>query len=384
MEMQSAAKLKAPSHRWRHRVGQRLRRINRLLLAVVVFPTLLSGVYFGVLASDVYVSESRFVVRSPERSVTPGIGALLKGAAFSQSLDNTYTVHDFMRSRDALDALSQHLPLAEVYGSSKIDLLSRFNGFGLEASREALFRYYQSRVTIELDSASEISILKVNAYSADDAFRINRLLLDMGEQLINRLNERAREDLIKVASAEVDQAERRIKAAGVALAAYRNQKGVFDPERQSAIQLQLISKLQDELIATRAQKMQLLSLAPDNPQLSGLDQRMRALQGELNEQMAGVAGSGKSLSQASAEYERLALERSFAEKQLAAATVALEEARNAAQRKQLYLERIVQPNRPDSALLPRRLRNIAATFMIGLVLWGILSMLLAGVREHQD
>ena len=62
----------------------------------------------------------------------------------------------------------------------------------------------------------------------------------------------------------------------------------------------------------------------------------------------------------------------------------LEQARNEAQRKQLYLERIVQPSLPDVAVEPRRLRGVAATFLLGLVAWGILSMLIAGVREHQD
>jgi capsular polysaccharide transport system permease protein len=39
---------------------------------------------------------------------------------------------------------------------------------------------------------------------------------------------------------------------------------------------------------------------------------------------------------------------------------------------------------PDVAQEPHRLRGILATFVLGLVAWGILSMLLAGVREHQD
>lgn len=41
-------------------------KVNRLFLACVVAPTLLSSVYYGLIASDVYVSESRFVVRAPE------------------------------------------------------------------------------------------------------------------------------------------------------------------------------------------------------------------------------------------------------------------------------------------------------------------------------
>ena len=53
-------------------------------------------------------------------------------------------------------------------------------------------------------------------------------------------------------------------------------------------------------------------------------------------------------------------------------------------RQQAYLERIAQPSLPDVAQEPRRLRSVLATFVLGLVAWGILAMLLAGVREHQD
>jgi capsular polysaccharide transport system permease protein len=378
--MQSVLKVQAVAPGWRNR----LRKIDRLFLAVVAVPTLLSSIYFGLVASDVFVSESRFVVRSAERQTNPGIGAFLKGGPFASSLDDTYTVHDFMRSRDALNGIDAALPLTKVFGASSIDAFSRFDGLRLDHSRESLFRYYQNRVTIELDGASGISYLKVNAFNASDAYQINSLLLDMGEGLVNKLNERARSDLIQTASAEVDAAESRVKAAGASLAAYRNKKGVFDPERQSALQLQLVSKLQDELIAARTQRDQLRGLAPENPQLPGLNRRVKALQEELDGQMSAVAGGNQSLSLASAEYERLALERTFAEKQLGVAMASLEQARNEAQRKQLYLERIVQPHKPDSPLLPRRARNIGATFLMGLIAWGILSMLIAGVREHED
>jgi len=48
------------------------------------------------LASDVYISESRFVVKNPQRSAQTGLGALLQGTAFSRSQDDTYSVHDYI------------------------------------------------------------------------------------------------------------------------------------------------------------------------------------------------------------------------------------------------------------------------------------------------
>lgn len=186
------------------------------------------------------------------------------------------------------------------------------------------------------------------------------------------------------AQSEVATAEAKARAAALALSSYRNKKGVFDPEKQSALQLQQISKLQDELIAAKTQLAQVRSVTHNNPQLPVLQKRIDVLQAEISVETAKVAGGDRSLSGQAAEYERLALERSFADKQLAAALASLEQARNEAQRKQLYLERIVQPSLPDYPVEPKRLRSIVSTFAVGMICWGILTMLIAGVREHHN
>ncbi|MBP4044678.1 capsule biosynthesis protein [Chromobacterium violaceum] len=363
---------------------QKVRRINPLFLITVIVPTTISVIYFGGIASDVYVSESRFVVRSPEKQSTSPFGNLLKGAGFSRSQDDSYTVQDFMMSRDALKALDKSLAINKAFSSSQIDPFSRFAGLNWDNSFEALHRYYQNKVSMQLDSSSSISTLTVRAFTADDAYRINKQLLDMSEELINRLNERGRQDMIRFASREVDAAEKKSTAAAVALSLYRNEKGVIDPERQSTIQLQQITKLQDELIATKTQLAQLQTFTQDNPQIPALKKRIETLQSEIAAESNMVAGGNKSLANKAAEYQRLVLEREFADKQLASAMATLEQARNDAVRKQLYLERIVQPNKPDKAQEPRRIRGIFSTLALGLVAWGILTMLLAGVREHQD
>ncbi|MBU2586617.1 MAG: hypothetical protein KJ872_00720, partial [Alphaproteobacteria bacterium] len=77
------------------------------------------------------------------------------------------------------------------------------------------------------------------------------------------------------------------------------------------------------------------------------------------------------------------LRREFADKQLGIALASLQDARNEARRQQAYVERVSQPSLPDDAVEPRRLRGVLATLIIGLVAWGILTMLLAGVREHK-
>jgi capsular polysaccharide transport system permease protein len=359
-------------------------RINWLLTLTVIVPTLLSAIYYGLIASDVYISESRFVVRSPQRQQATGLGAILQGAGFSRAQDDTYTVHDFMLSRDALRQLDQQLGLAKSFGSSSVDRISRFAGLDTDRSFEALHRYYQKRVGITHDTASSISTLRISTFSPEDAQRINLMLLEMGEKLVNQLSERGRQDVMRFAAAEVALAETKVRNSAQALSSYRNRKGVFDPEKQSALQLQQVSKLQDELIASRTQLAQIKSAARNNPQISALQVRIDTLKAVIDEENAKVTGGQRSLTDKASEFEKLALERTFAEKQLAAALSSLEQARNDAQRKQFYLERIVQPVKPDVAVEPKRLRAVLATFAVGMICWGILTMLLAGVREHHD
>jgi capsular polysaccharide transport system permease protein len=361
-----------------------VRRLGALFWLTVVLPTVLSIIYFGLWASDVYTSESSFVVRSPEKPASSPLGVLLKGVGFAAAHDDSQTVQSFIVSRDALRALDETVQIKKAYASDKVDLLNRFAGVDPDDSFEALFRYYQGKVKVVTDPGTSITTLSLKAFSAQDAVRANQLLLERSEALVNRLNERGRKDLIRYAQTEVEAATRKAKDAALALSVYRNRQGVIDPERQAAAQLQQIAKLQDELIATTTQLAQLKALTPQNPQIQALRARAKSLREEIEAETGKVTGPRQSLSNKAAEFQRLVLESDFANRQLASAMASLESARNEAQRQQIYLERISQPSLPDVAQEPRRLRNILSTFLLGLMAWGILSMLIAGVREHQD
>lgn len=360
----------------------KLANLGWLFLITVVVPTVLAILYFGFLASDVYISQSTFVVKSPDKQSASGLGILLKSAGFTNAGEEVFAAQEYVLSRDALGALNKDRAFARAYSDPSISLFDRFSPSAAEGSFEDLYRYYQGKVTVEHDSTKSVTQLTVRAYSPAAAQRFNKELLGLAEMTVNRLNTRGREDLVRYAQAEVEEAEEKSRRAALALSVYRNREGVVDPERQAEVQMEMVAKLQDELIATEAQLTQLRSFTPQNPQIPAFEKRVEGLKAEIAEQMGKMAGGRRSLSSAAAQYQRLLLAAEFAEKQLAGAMASLQEARNEARRKQAYLETIVQPNLPDDALEPRRLRSIAATFVLGLVAWGILSMLFSATREH--
>ena len=361
-----------------------LERINVLFLLTVVIPTLVATIYFAFLASDVYVSQSQFVVRSPDKPAATGIGVLLKSAGFSNAGDEIFATQDYVLSRDALRTLNRNETVEIAYTRPGISLFNRFNSLGFGGTFEDLYDFYRSKVSIEHDATSSITTLSVKAFTAADAHRFNQQLLEQAEGLVNRLNRRGQSDLVQYAEREAKDAQLAGLQASQELARYRNLQGVIDPERQATVQLQMVSKLQDELIGARTQLSQLRSLAPENPQIPLLETRIAALTREIDGASGRVAGDRGSLSAAAVRYQRLQLERDYADRRLTAALTSLQDARNEARRKQAYVERIVQPHIPDEAQEPRRLRGIFATFVLGLIAFGVLTMLLAGIREHKD
>ena len=361
--------------------------INRLFLVTTVLPTLVASLYYCFLASDIYISESRFVVRSQDRQKsTPLLGFILEGVGFSSSQEDSYTVLDYILSRDAIRTLDEELHLKDDFSDDSIDFIKRFPGIlDWDESFENFFLYYKKMTSAQFDSVSNITTLTTRAFKAEMAWQMNNRLVELAEELVNRLNERGRRDLINFSYKEVIEAQKKAKAAALALASFRNEKGVIDPEKQSTIPLQQVAKLQDELISIKAQIMQLEKLAIDNPQLPVLRRHLDLLENEITSETLRIAGAGdKSLASKAAEYQRLTLEKEFADRMLASAMSTLEQARNEAQRKQLYLERVTQPSKPDEAMEPRRLRTIAAVLVLGMITWGIMSMLIAGIKEHSD
>jgi hypothetical protein len=197
-------------------------RSDWLFLLVVVAPVVTAIVYFGFLASPVYISESSFVVRNPEKPMPSGLGGILQTAGFTKGTDEVYAAQSFAASRDALRALNRNGAVERAYDRPEIFVLQRFDPLGVAGSFEALYEYFKKKVTVQNDATTSITKLTVRAFNPRDAQRFNAQLLEMSEATVNQLNERGRRDLVEYAQNEVLQAKTEAQSAGAALAAYRN------------------------------------------------------------------------------------------------------------------------------------------------------------------
>ncbi len=362
--------------------ARRLTKTRLMFLLVVVLPTALAALYFGLIASDRFVSEATFVVRSAKSPLGGGLGSLLQMVGISRSDDDTYSVQEYMLSRDAVAALSKRLALRDMFNRPEADFAARYPNALYGTSDEELFQYYKSRVEAVYSRTTALTTLKVQAFRADDALAISRTLLDLGEELVNRMNERIRNDAVRFAEGEVARSQERLVEAQIAITEFRNRELMLDPSKSSLIVAELIGRLSTELAASTAQLREVQASSPNSPQIPGLQRRIAALEGQITLERQRVSNASDGLAEKIAGYERLNLQREFAVKALASAVTSLELARNEARRQQLYLERVVEPAMSDHAEEPRRLRSVAVTFGSCMLLFFVGWLIMAGVREH--
>lgn len=357
---------------------------RRWFLLFVVIPALLATIYYGFIASDVYVSQSRFVIKAPgQKSMPTGtLANLIQTTGFGGGEQETKEVLDYVRSRNALTDLQRQMNVQALYENSGADFLSRFPRPFRERSFEGLFKYYQSMVSASPDSESGMAVVEVRAFRPEDAQNINARLLLLSEQLVNRLNQRAERRAVAEAEVRVMRAEARVRKARVALSGFRNQQEIIDPTKQATGVLEISNKLVTEHATLQAQLELMERVAPANPSIPALRARISALGSEIAAQNARVVGTPTGIASKVGGYENLLAEQEFAQQTLTAAGTMLEQARSEALKQQFYLERVVDPNLPDSAQLPNRLKNILVFLGASLCLYLIGWMLVRGILEH--
>lgn len=354
----------------------------RFAIGFIALPVLLVSLYYIFVAAPIYVSESAFVVRVAAPPSSSSFGSMLQNSGITRSQDDTFSVQEYIRSRDALALMEGALPVRRFFDGSHGDVLARFPAPWESGLFEELYRYYSKRVQVVHNDTTGITILRTSAFLAQDAYAMNRELLDLGNDRLMKMNERARGDAVRFATAEVEGAERRMIDAQKNITLFRNKELMIDPGLNSVSMVELMSRISAELAVSRANLAETRTNAPDSSSIPFMTSRIDALEKQLTLERSKVAGTDGSLAPRIADYEALMLQREFSNKALLSALDSLKTARADARRQQLYLEVVVSPHVPDRAELPLALKNIAIVLFVTSIGYLLGWLLLTAIRDH--
>lgn len=354
-----------------------------LVLFVLIFlvPTSLSVAY-ACIASGRYVSETQFIVRGVNSAQAGALSSLLRTFGLSRSNDDSYAIESYILSRDALRHLDEKVDLAAVYSRPGADFMTRFRAPQGEGRFEALYRYYEDQVKVIRDFETGITTLSVSAYTAEDARQISQTLLLLGEARVNEMNERSRRDLLALTENTLKEAEARVVETQLDLTRFRISEMNVDFEKAAANRVDMLTNLFKQLAGEEVRLRQMQEASPDSPALARQKRVVSALKEQTDQEQAKLAGSSDGLAEQLGVYEPLVLKKEMAQNAYEVAVRSLNQAREEARRKQIYLEPIVKPNLPDEATEPQRIRSIFTVALLTFASYVMIYLLVSGSREH--
>lgn len=367
-------------------LGNFLKKIWRMkIFAVALIASIFATVYWGLIASDRYVSEARVIIQRTDMASSQAMdfGALLSGGDGVSRTDQLL-LRDRLLSLDMLLKLDDELHLREHYSSHDHDILTRM--FFQDASLEFFHKHFLSRVSVEYDEYAGVLAIQAQAYDAQTAQKIAQALVREGEQYMNALGHQLAQEQVDFLEKQVKERSELALNARQSVLAFQNAKGLISPQSAAENLAAVVNKLEAQMTELSARKTALLGyLAPTAPAVVEVELQMQAVEKQIKAENARLTSAkGQSLNKAVEEYQRLELEAQFLQDAYKSALVALEKGRIEATRTLKKVQVLQSAPLPEYPMRPRRLYNIA-TFILGaLLLAGLAQLLLAIVRDHRD
>ena len=365
-------------------VKRRHRIIAASFVLWVIVPMLVASWYLYARAADQFASYVGFSVRSEQGTTSSellgGLGALV-GASSSSSSD-TDILYKFIQSHDLVQRVDARLNLREIWSKPENDPVFAFTG---NDTVEELLAEWDRKVKVYYDGG--MIDLRVLAFDPADAQAIAQTVLDEGTVMINRLNDIAREDTLRYAADELDEAVARLKTARAAVTAFRNRYQLVDPNADVQGQVGVVASLQQQLAEALIQQAQLKANAqPSDPRIAQADLRVQVIREQIEAERSKIGSdtaTGEALSEVVGQFEVLEVDRQFAETRYTAALAAYDTARAEAARQTRYLAAYVKPTLAQRPEYPERAKQLILIGGFLMLLWMIGVLIFYSVRDRR-
>lgn len=352
-------------------------------IVMVLVPFAASLVYFVLIASDQYIAEARFTVRSlaEERNKDSADSGVLAMSSMSQ---DGFIVTSFIHSTEILQRLTPKIDYRRMFTQDSVDVLSRFDD---KESNERFLKYWANQVVTYIDGPSGIITLRTRTFSPDDSKALASAIISESELLINELSTRARNDIISRFQAELQRTADNYKAALEAMKEYQNSAGLLSPEARATETGALLAGLLAKKLELETRLFILnqsnAASSPSGQQLKLTTQNLETQIEKLQQEIAGNSQTETNVANAVENFSRLETDRRVAETLYETARRNLDMAQVEAMRKSLYLVVFVPPTVPQESLYPHRI-STPLLILLGLtVAWMTGVLMFASIEDHK-
>ncbi len=274
------------------------------------------------------------------------------------------------------------MPLRSYFTTSNADWWARLNP---AAPKEKLLVYWDNMVSAAYDPGTGIAMVTVRAFSTGAAHAIAVALADSAEKLVNRMEERTRQDQVRFAQELVDRDQKRLHDIENNLLKLRMENGVIDPTTSVVTDnVTLAHQLKMTLAQLLTQYEAIFDLSPRSPSLAPLRGQIKATRDQLAATEAKISSTPKGavLPSMVGAFAAATLDLQFVQQALTNDLVTLQTALLSAVTQSLYIMEQVPPNLPESSIYPRRLLTVGLIALVCFGIWVVAACLIHAVKAH--
>ena len=358
--------------------------MRKRVFGAAFIASVLAGLYWGLIASDRYVSEAHIVIQRTDLSsgTSLNIGTLLGSA--SPSNQDQLLLRDHLLSVDMLKRLDEKLDLRAHYSDSRRDPISRM--WFEDAKLERFHDHYLSRVIVEFDDYTGILLIQAQAYDPKTAHAIATMLVEEGERFMNDLAHNLAQAQVGFLEKQVGALQQRVIQARHTLLDFQNRNRLVSPQGTAENLAAIVNRLEAQLTELKARRSAMLGyLMPGSAGIVELDLQIAAIEKQAQAETARLAApNSKTLNRTVEEFQRLQMLAEFEQDVYRTALVALESGRVEATRTLKKVSVLQQPFEPQYPIEPRRVYNFVIFVLLALVLAGTIQLIVAIIRDHRD
>ncbi len=359
--------------------------MRRPIISLTALACLLAALFWTFVASDRYLSEAQIIIQSTDLAVGQNMdfSTLLAGASGGNRSDQLL-LRTHLLSTDMLKKLDARLDLRSHYSDRKRDPITRM--WSKDVPFERFHAHYLDRVSITFDEYAGILVIQAQAYDAETAHAIARMLVEEGERKMNEIGHRLAQEQVSFVEKQVVALSNKFQQARTELVAYQNAKGMVSPQTTVESMAAVINRLEGQRTELQARRAAMLGyLSPTAASVVELDLQLAAIEKQIEREQARLAGpGGKTLNTTVEEFQRLQMAAQFAQDVYKTALVALENSRVEATRTLKKVSVLQSPTLPEYPVRPRRIYNAVVFILVAVLMAGIAQLLVAIIRDHKD
>ncbi len=345
-----------------------------------VLPVASITFYQLAFATDRYESKAVTVISEQKSGMGSFDFSFLGLPSFGSDRD-AHIIIEFILSRDMMNYLQRQINIRAHYSNPEVDYLSRLES---DATVETFHELYLDYFTAEYDIEKKIITLAVQAFDKNYAQDALRLMLRRADEFIDALNNKVSREQLRFFETEVVSREQQLKKLKAELLEFQQTNKILSTEAEAQTIFTTIGALETVL----AQKNSELDsrkkiLSKDSAILQELQGQITSLGRQIQVEKARLAGGGgRDISKLQAEFNEIRLGLELATAAYKSTLSTLEQVRVEASRKLKFLIVVTQPSLATESEYPRTLYIIVSTILISLMVYVVMSLIVAIIREH--